>query len=380
MPTKLPSRKERLARLKAVADGATPKRSQRDGGKFASTSPAQKPDALLLGVALRAASRTTKGQTLSPLEQSLVGFLNCMAEDDVEIADYGRIFDEAKQTGDISQGIPEAILKLPDDVGYTAEDCLKDGAALLKNCDAQPNIVVAHNPNGEEAPVNVTSSDDKPTSIATFFTVPDGESKGTAATLSPRSIRVRFNKFRCIEASGDGFFNTKDEIAWTYTSSTSRGTNRVSETREYGSVKTGTVSTFDANTILFEGEVTDRLCAHIQCFEMDDGPASWHDEVRQILGQVGSMLELNGNIIGLIPGLGSVADAVGLIAEICKFFATFWDDIINEHDFVAQLTLAWDRPFIDAQIKNWEYAPTNPVRFDGGGNGKHDLCFSFARM
>jgi hypothetical protein len=164
---------------------------------------------------------------------------------------------------------------------------------------------------------------DKPASLATFFTASDSESKGTNATPSSRRIKVRFNRFECIEASGDGFFHTKDEIAWTYTSITSRGVNRVGETREYGNVKTGTISMFDDNTILFEGEVTDRLCAHVQCFEMDDGPEKWHAQVRQILGQVGSMLEMNGNVIGLVPDLGSVADAVGLVAEICNFFATF---------------------------------------------------------
>jgi hypothetical protein len=182
----------------------------------------------------------------------MLGMLNRMADDETELAKYGRIFDEAKNSGEPSQGIPAAILALPDDAMYTAKDCLRDGAALMPNADTPVNVVVADTPGKEEiqsASATANPTDANTSTGPTFFTAPggdrgnltdanlstnatvfvasDGDRMGTSSTnlqIPPELlnmipgyggatyVRVKLHQFQCIEASGDGIMKTKDEI------------------------------------------------------------------------------------------------------------------------------------------------------------------------
>jgi hypothetical protein len=76
-------------------------------------------------------------------------------------------------------------------------------------------------------------------------------------------------------------------------------------------------------------------------------------------------------------GVNKGEAVLALVGSICLLFDALWDEIVNEHGFVAQATVGWDRNWIDYQLKHYYGRPTRAVRFDGkNGNGVHDLYFS----
>lgn len=386
MPLNLPPRNERISRLKSFADGNRSKKATfARFGNAPSVSAAEKPDNLLFGIALRATSRKLKGQPLSSLEDAVLGLLDCISDDETELAEYGRIFDDAKRNGSTFQGIPAAILALPNDVAYTSEYCLRDGAAMMGKSDASLKVLVADTSTetgGSDNPDVADDNGEATVANATVFTAPESHQVSAFGGVdkSPRDMIVRLHKFECIEASGDGIFKTKDEITWKFVSGIMDHTERIGQSREYGSITSGKMTMFDTNTILYQGVIPECLCTHVQVFEMDDGHQKWHDTVRKILREVGSMLEKNADEMEWGHDELRVQAEVKLVAAICKFFDDFWDEIVNEHDFVAQETESWDKNWIMNQLANWNGAPTHAVRFDRhDGNGKHDLYFSFTK-
>lgn len=352
---------------------------------------------LFVGIALHAASRKSKGLELSELEAKLVGSFSLFADDE-EISDYGRIFDEAKsQKGTLSTIFPTAVTILSEEQSYTKEDFKRDIKSLIPEITAQSNhqIVDLTKLDGDcvdtEEYISAVSQAGGGVTIFTAGTAspayPASEESSNVKietshyddniihTKEPMHTKLVFDRFKCHRRSGE---LGHDEIYWGYASGADDNTGKHVMTREYGSISTGSQPRFDANTILFEGNVLETLTGHIECWEADDSSGGWYNSFRDFLrnaseycidaavdaAEEGGFGDEEGATEWAAAVLALAAIVGALLSQLLGLIRND-DDLVFKRDFGFSrnaLIWFWSRP-------NQELS----MMFDGGGGGKHEL-------
>ena len=218
---------------------------------------------LLLAAALRAAARDGKGLATSPLEEKLLGFLKSISLDINEVHSYGQIYTQAAESPGQSI-LPAKIVGLPEDQAYTLDmlgNHVVEIAQAIQNGD-QPNIKAQAIDNywggltdGGEHTSEIAAAQD---GVAGYH--------ASEYSIDGRPIRkviLRPHRFKCIKKSRE---LGKDEVFWTWAvASDQEDSQSKLKTKEYGSVKSGTMHNFTGNEILFRGEVDKGLMAAVQC-------------------------------------------------------------------------------------------------------------------
>lgn len=364
---------ERVNTLRARLSGQT--RSQSRADKQLELA---RPTNLMFGVALHAAARLAKGSPLSSFEQKLVDMLRTVAEDN-EIAQYGEIFTEAKKNARNLNNpvLPEAVMRIQDSASYSDEDFLRDARELAPEIAAMPNNAVV-----DLADIPENECVDSPEYSAAIAEAGTGTTifSSTRGFVKPDKRSLTMHRFKCHKASGDGMFNTKDEIYWATAAGADSGKEFNEKTMEFGSVKSGTVKYWDIyhGGKIFGDRVEKRLAGHIEVWEADDSGGGFYNSLRNMLKQtaeacIDTAVKANDNDDwGDHEGnLGSASGILALVALVGGLVNALLGLVTNDDDLVCKRTYAFDIGALDALIKRPDGEMS--MMFDGGGQGKHEL-------
>jgi hypothetical protein len=326
---------------------------------------------LLLGVMLRGAARLDAGLELSELERHLVDCLGLLLEKD-EVRDFGRVFNEEVAAGNARQTLPETVTDRVLSEAYSEAHLREDLALLGGEIRAEANLSVVD----VTAPLQDGSFDSAEflqamadygfaVTLATASPQGTGETPGpgqeTAAARPPVSARMDFSKFYCVRDTPEA---TKDEIYWAYGSANEIGTKRKNVTREYGSGVKGKWWTFDSGTTLFDGQVTNALPVHIECWEADDSPGSWYNQLRDALERINAELEKIAFEFRNNPAWhwdGSGSDIQQYVYVIFALISALIEWFRNDDDLVQQRTIVFSRPALSYlssrpdQTDHWDF-------------------------
>ncbi|KAF7114150.1 hypothetical protein CNMCM5793_007728 [Aspergillus hiratsukae] len=370
MPSKLKSREEQLATMRALLHGETQLMSDRTG-KYLKNNRAQN---LLLGVGLHAATRKAKGLELSDLEQRSLDTLRIVT-DDAGIAEFAREYVAAKKEtrGTKKSILPDAILELDEETSFTQDDLRREAKKIIPHLLAQPNNQIVDMSTVEGGCVD---TDEHAQAVAeagggvTVFMVPEPPrnpndpkpSAGEAgeAMAAPEGNRYRLDLAR-FHSGSDG--NTSSQV----------------KTREYGKVETGSRVNFDSGTTLFDGRVLVDVAGHIEVWEADDSGGSFYHEMQRVLRNVANYCidaateaaKLGDDLGDEYGATGNAAAILGLAALVTGVMGVLVGLIINDDDFVARRTVGWTTAGLDWFLNT----PSREISliFDGGRVGKHEL-------
>ncbi|KAF5855992.1 hypothetical protein ETB97_008111 [Aspergillus alliaceus] len=348
---------------------------------------------LLLGVAVHGLARSSKGHTLTELEEAAVGPFRALADTDEEFASYAGIARQAKSTPQASDRIPSCIMNLVEDEPYTRERFRTDMALLQKSVVDQPHIRLV---GPEQFKSGALDADEAFNSALARtgrgVTVhlgkrsnPQGESVGgTDEVHEPTNYRLRIyaDRFKCHRASNEA---GKDEVYWTMSSGADSGDKYVSRTHEFGSLREGDVRKFPSrgpNSYLFRGMLQNLVASTVTCWEADHSNSGWYDRLVRTLEATAvtssqftmyTGWKVADELIGLIPGADLANEVLfwielisSLVSELLKIFKNE-DDLIKQHDF------AWNLGALEALFDNGAEAS---YMFDGGSGGKLQLWLS----
>lgn len=411
MPRTFSSREERTAKLHAIINGQSTSRRRTTSKPFAGKN-------LLLGVMLHAAARHSKGKTLSPLEARLVDSLQQFADDDIEVAQYGAIFTEAKQqmrASTASANFPQAVLDLEEDDAYTSDALYRDVVALAPEIVAQPNHQIVDLARARGGPVDseeylsalkeaggsgvtlFTASDLLPDFEERETVLPEGLARGLAEKIvvekeekvsipvegaQPASTpslpyRLILEKFECLKSTGDSMFSPRQEIYWAFASGADSTAQNSQKTPEYGSVETGTVKVFDYPTVLFEGTVHEDVTGHVECWEADDSDDAWYDGLRKTMRDISrycvdaAVEARKTGAVGSSSGSITKTQAVLALAALAfEALSVLLELIRNDDDFVARRDFGWTRAGLQWLLNQPDH---NTSMIFEGGEGKYEL-------
>lgn len=326
---------------------------------------------LLVGVALRAASRNGDGPGLSDLERRLVESLARIAPDE-EIADFGKVYAEMSRS--TSQDVfPEQLTSLAPDASYGWEELMRDLPALGVDIAAQPNIrVIDVTEAGSEG---VVDSEEHLAAMkeygggATLLTAPEQPDSEEARSGDPLWVRLEMYGFKCLKESGDGAFNTADEIYWTVGDGSDGGDKHDYISHEFGSVRTGTVKYWPSRHPMFVGKVHKNLIMNIGCWEADDSDGGFYNDLRAGLQDTADWCMDAATKADNAENEGGQA-WIALVGLIAKFFDWLMGLLTNDDDLVKERTIGINRASLAYLIA---FSRTQTYTFDGGGGGKHEL-------
>jgi hypothetical protein len=327
---------------------------------------------LLFGVALHAAARQAAGKPLTDLEQRLLGRMSKVIPPE-EFPALGERYAAARARGAISL-FPEPIAGLSLEQGYSDADLRAALPALGRELMAQPNfseVDLSKLGAGDSLDTEAFSA-----ALAEYgcgMTLVTGAPLDEAARAAPLNVKVRMASFKCERSSGDGMFNSKDEIYWGISAGSDTEAQRSSNTREYGSIEDGSHPSFDSGTYLFSGTVQQHMGCEIQCWEADDSNGSFYSSLRSALADFAE------NAVEQTQAMldqGQDAERAGWVA-LMGFAASLLDALLglvtNDDDLVCERTIGFDRAALHAFSNRGE----DWWIFDGGGGGRHKLYLSF---
>ena len=286
MITKLMTSEERISLLRSRLSGQTRTLSRAD-----KRLEANRPMNLMFGASLHAAARHAKGLPLSPLEQCMMDMLRTVAGDD-EVAEYGKVYTETMKSARSASNkiIPEAVLRV-EEVSYTDEDLLRDTEELLPEILAMPsNAIVDVTKIGEGGCADsleyAAAIADAGTGVIVFAApgpATDAERVAGAQANELIPAILRMERFKCLRASGDGMFNSKDKIYWCTAAGADSQAEGTMTTPEFGSIKTNDTRSFASDTYMLFGNVIERFAGHIQVWEADDSNGGFYNSLRAML-------------------------------------------------------------------------------------------------
>ncbi|MYS80778.1 hypothetical protein [Embleya scabrispora] len=379
------SHHERPERLRAQLRGGL---AVRAGGRTAPPRGAN----LLYGVMLRAAARLDAGLEPTELEQGMLEFLRVMVPEE-EIREFGRVYAQehaARATGSV---LPATLTERAIEDGYEFADLVEDVPALRAESGTQPNLNVVDLDRPEEGAAAddagfvaglgeygygvtlVTASDhhdDEPAPAA-------GEGgPGTAGALDRVLVELKY--FKCYRESDE--WSGSDEIYFCTAASSDTGHRHENVTRAYGDVDKDEIHQIDGGTYLFNASADAFVTATVVCWERDQSPPGWFDEMYKTLNTLSGLLQLLAQKLKDYGGHFDVPEYHDLIdyVEIANMLVLAWGGFMkifsNPDDYVAERTLVFDR----AALKAWATGTSTPIagwHFNGKkGEGHYVLVTS----
>ncbi|MCZ1008419.1 hypothetical protein [Streptomyces lydicus] len=359
------SHNERLERLRSQLRGGLAVRAGR------ATAPPRGSN-LLYGVMLRAAARLDAGREPTELEQGMLEFLRVMLPEE-EIRGFGRVYAQehsARATGSV---LPATLTERAIEDGYDFADLVKDVPALRAESGTQPNLNVVDLDRLEEAAADdagfvealgdfgygvtlVTASDhhdDEPAPAGG-----EGEPE-TAGALDKVLVELKY--FKCYRESDE--WSGSDEVYFCTAASSDTGHRHENVTRAYGDVDKDEIHHLDGGTYLFNASADAFVTATVVCWERDQSPPGWFDEMYKTLDTLSGLLQLMAQKLKDYGGHFPVPQYHDLIdyVEIANMLVLAWGGFVkifsNPDDYVAERTLVFDR----AAMKAWATGTSTPI-------------------
>ncbi|MFJ7148909.1 hypothetical protein ACIQVT_11985 [Streptomyces sp. NPDC100445] len=364
---------ERLDLVRETVQGFKGARAQSRSARRRGLSRGQN---LLLGAALHAAARFDQGLEPTELEASLLEALRAAAEDDAEVASWGRVFAEQRTARGGAEIFPTAVNALDAKRGYELADLRADLEAVTAEIVAQPNMAVVDVTRA--APGESADSEEFVQALAEYgggvsvLTTPEdflpaGQAEAMGAL--PEYLALRTSYFRCEKRSSEP--SGKDEIYWAIAAGTDHQEQKSQKSDEMGSVVAGSERWFEVH--LVDGPVRSFVSLNIECWEADDSSGGFYNKMREVLRDLSKRLADGSQEQSYNPPDREFnADGwLALLAILGELINALLGWLTNDDDLVCERSIGFT-----CNALHQYFTPTGREEswlFDGGGAGRHRL-------
>ncbi|OJT17411.1 hypothetical protein BO221_45685 [Archangium sp. Cb G35] len=353
---------ERLERLRAqLSDARATTRSTQRMTLSRSSN-------MMIGIALHASARLKNGLPLSDLEQRVVDAMRTVLPEE-EIKEYGALYQQRRASRSAAELFPDAITRLPVETGYTWAQLTQDAPALGKDVLAQPNVRVV---NIAQRPPGQGSDDEAFTEALAQYgggiTLLRGEPLTGAARETPIYVKMRFSHFHCDRESGE---SGRDEIYWVSAAGADSMAKQTYESAEFGAISTGDTEYFPSESIMFRGQVNQRLTFNIQCWEADHSSGGFYNDLRSALRDIAEAAVEAALSLADDPDGGDAAGWAAMIAIVAGLLNWLLGLLTNDDDLVLERSYGMSKSALRTQAamangEDW-------WDFNGGDGGRHRL-------
>ncbi|MGA5098328.1 hypothetical protein ACPCAC_13320 [Streptomyces lavendulocolor] len=326
---------------------------------------------VLFAVALHAADRRAHGQTLTDLEQALLGVVGTVLSDD-ELREAGAEYRATVATLGEVDLLPTRITGLEQTKGFSFADLDAFIPVLEKESEHLANVAVVDPADiaAGEAPDDAAFQE-AVTDCGFGTTLLAGPPPAPGASRSGDKwptyrVRLEFDRFVCEREVGDGL-SGRDEIYWTAATRSDLGTEkRLFQSEEFGAVEKGDVRTFSSNNkVIFEGQAGEFVTSMITAWEADHSNSQWYDDLHTAMQ---AFLDYTG-FLELIPG--KIGKVVEIVRSAIQLFVDLKEILRNKDDQSCMRGIVIDR----AALVSLYMRGTNTWSFDG--DGKHILTIAY---
>ncbi|NUK72811.1 hypothetical protein HRW23_32570 [Streptomyces lunaelactis] len=364
---------ERLEQVRETLEGF---QGARAGSRAARRLGLSRGQNLLIGAALHAAARLEQGLEPTELEELLLQMLRAGADDDAEVASWGRLFAEQRSVRGGVKVFPAAINGLDVKTGYRMEDLRADLAEVTPEIVAQPNVEIIDVT--RTTPGESTDSEEFLEALAEYgggVTVLTASQERMAKPVPALPLKVHLapSWFRCDRRSGE---LGKDEIYWAMSAGADSNAKKSFKTPEFGSVVTGSERAFTGSHAgtLADTTVRGHLALNIECWEADHSSGGFYNKMREVLATMAERLADGAKEQTYSPPDREGGNADGwaaLLAIVLGLVNLLLGWLTNDDDLVCERSIGLSR---DALTRH--FTPTGREAswvFDGGGGGRHRL-------
>ncbi|MGZ3097296.1 hypothetical protein [Streptomyces sp. H72] len=334
---------------------------------------------LLVGAALHAAARLDRGLEATELEVMLLRTLRAGADDDSEVASWGRAFAEQRSTRGGVKVFPSAVNRLDVEQGYDLETFRADLEEVTAEIVAQPNVaLVVVGQEGREGEQDseefVQALAEYGSGLSVYVTAQDMQPAGQVRTVSalPAQLHLKPSKFYAERRSDEII---KDEIYWAMAAGTDGAEKKSGRTPEFRDLLAGHTRHFtDGHALtLVDGRVRSCVALNIECWEADDSDGGFYNKMRQVIAEISERLaqgsqeqmysppdrEFNaGGWMALLSVLGQLLNAL-----------LGW--LTNDDDLVCERSIGLTRTVLEEYFTAG--GREKDFLFDGGNGGRHRL-------
>ncbi|MFF9870138.1 sialidase family protein [Streptomyces sp. NPDC013953] len=365
---------ERLEKVRETLEGF---QGARAGSRAARRLALSRGQNLLIGAALHAAARLDKGLEPTELEEQLLKMLRAGADDDAEVASWGRLFAEQRSARGGVKVFPSAINQLDVNTGYGMEDLRADLAEVTPEIVAQPNVAIVDvtktTPGEEKDSEEFLQALADCGSGITVLTTPEERQGLTAVAGFPLQVHLAPHAFYCERRSNE---HGHDEIYWALSAGTDHRAKVSGKTPEFGSVLTGHTRYFTAphNFTFVDGPVRGYVAVNIECWEADDSSGGFYNKMREVLATLAERLAEGAESQTYNPPAGGGDNAeswAALLAVVLGLVNLLLGWLTNDDDLVAERSIGFSREALkryftpEGRDEAW--------MFDGGQGGRHRL-------
>ncbi|MGA4960345.1 hypothetical protein [Streptomyces lavendulocolor] len=365
---------ERLEKVRETLEGF---QGARAGSRAARRLALSRGQNLLLGAALHAAARLDKGLEPTELEERLLRMLRAGADDDAEVASWGRLFSEQRSARGGVGVFPAAINQLDVNTGYGMQELRADLAEVTAEIVAQPNVAIVDvtqtTPDEEKDTPEFLQALAEYGSGITVLTTPEERQGRTPVPALPLRVHLAPYNFYCERRSNEA---GHDEIYWALSGGTDSMGKHSGKTPEFGSTLTGHTRWFTPphDFVFVDGLVHGYVALNIECWEADDSSGGFYNKMREVLATMAERLAEGAQSQTYDPPSGGGDNGeswAALLAVVLGLINALLGWLTNDDDLVAERTLGFSR---DA-LKHY-FTPAGREAewmFDGGSGGKHRL-------
>ena len=350
---------------------------------------------LLFGAAIHAMARRNKGtKEFTMVEQMGLAMFRPYADNEAELAEYGKVCAEAKSLsrsgGFMAANIPPSIMEMPDDLPLTDEFFNEQMMHHAKETLAQPHIRAV---NAQDVQADGTVKESEAFAAASaklkrgvtlFLGEDEGKGQRPQSTkgdeIADIPVKIEPQEFYCGRKSNE---MTKDEIYFTWGFGGDNNAKVHHKTAEFGSVVTGTRRPFPHDPAIFRGLIHKGICGHMICWEADQSSSEWYNKLigamREIADAANQMVSITGTewldqLIQQIPGFSEFAEFAMWLELGAAAIAALLEIFRNHDDKVGERSYGWTRKAI------LSFMPVQQEMgfwFDGGKEGYFSVLAQF---
>ncbi|MEU1405623.1 hypothetical protein ABZ471_25250 [Streptomyces sp. NPDC005728] len=327
---------------------------------------------VLIGAAYHAADRHRQGQSLTELEQGLVGVLRTMMSQ-AEMHAAGQVYREAVATLGRLQTVPQWVTELPVSQGIHAEDFMAHLPEVGAEAHTMPNVSLASvDALAAGEPVDSKTFVEAVSEVGFGATVYDTAPPAPGQPTQHGVFRaeVELDKFCVRRVVGDGL-SGRNDVYWTVASSSDRQGGSPFKSQEFDAVEHGQTRTFaqdPAHRLVFNGDADQHLLFSITTWEADHSNSRCYDALFRGLQQAIEVLES-------MPSFGFpmnyLPNWVGAAYETVKFFTEFHEHFRRHDDQSCTRVIALTR----SAITTLYHRGTDTWEFNG--DGWHSLTINY---